>query len=285
MKNKILLALSVVGLIFLLLFAINIFSYRSYDTEKQSKQPDSVTVENNDSTYTSLENFTNISMNVLASDVSVVTGTEFSIQYNLRSKEGIQQEEVVDGTFYFIVDPNWDAKQKQTDHKVIITVPKDTALGTVSISSISGSITISNLQISQGTFDTTSGNIDLSHVTAAQSSAKTVSGKITTSESTIKTFDAKNTSGAISGNGYFEQVQMKSISGNCRLSGSLANSATIQTTSGNIKVSAPVSSIHAETKRNIKIGEDVYSHSYYMNDGQPEVTLESVSGTIHVQKK
>lgn len=285
MKNKTVLALSILGIVLLLLLAMYLFTDKNENSDADPKKADSVTVENDETVYTSLDPFTNVTVNVQASDISLNIGNEFSVQYNLHSKEALKQSEVVDGTFYFLSDPDWDGKRKPHKRKVLITVPEGTELNTVTLSTISGDITLSDLKIAQGTLETTSGAVELTKVTADQTSMKTVSGKLKASESTISVLNAQNTSGAISGNGYFNQVDLKSVSGNCSLSGSLAGIANVKTTSGNVKINALVSSVHAETKGKIKIGEDEYAHSYYMRDGQPEVTIESVSGSIIVAKK
>lgn len=237
--------------------------------------------ENNEGT----DKFSNIEISVIGADIYLVEGDNYSVSYKFHNREVVERLEVSNDTLYLTTDYNWHWKPENGDWHVKVTVPKGTPLNTVNLSTVAGDIVVENREYAGGSISTTSGKVTLSNITADKVKAKTVSGAISVKESNIQNLSAENKTGDIKLYGNFATVNAYSVSSLCELDGSLSESASVETVSGEIKVSVSNSaSIQADTYGKIYWNGLKQGYSFTKSDGNAKLTLKSVSGKIEVKE-
>lgn len=232
-----------------------------------------------------MDPFSNVEISVVGADIYLVEGDNYTVAYQFHDREVIESLEVRNDTLYLSTDCNWDWKPDHGKFYVVVTVPKDTPLNVVNLSTVAGDVIVENRAYAAGELSTTSGEVALSHVTADQVNAETVSGAISVQESKVQNLSAENKTGHIQLDGEFATVNAYSVSSACELNGSLSESASIETISGEIVVSISNSaSIEANTYGKVSWNSLQQGYSFAKAGGDAQLTLKSVSGKIRVNE-
>ena len=194
-----------------------------------------------------LSPFHSVRLSVKAADVTIVTGSEFAISYDLHSREPLTELEVRDGVLHFDTGYSRRWARGGGDRSVVITVPEGTIFDALELKTVSGDIQLSGHTVSTAVLESTSGDIELDGIVCGQLTAKTVSDDIELKNSTIGVSAQLNTvSGDITAEAPFKAASAKSVGGGVELNG-------------------------AEQGRRMSVGQ-----------GQPSLNAESVSGEVSV---
>lgn len=227
--------------------------------------------------------FSAIEISVIGADISVLEGDTFSVDYQFHNKEVIERFEVADDTLYLSTDYDWGRQPDYGEWYVMITVPRQTPLKIVNLSSVSGDIVIENQGYTNGTLHTVSGKVALSNISADQVDAQTVSGAISVKESKVTELSVENKTGKIQLDGAFSTLYAHSVSSACELAGSLLESAAIETVSGDITVHvSDNASVEASSYGNVYWNGSNQGYSFEKSDADAKLMLKSVSGEIQV---
>ncbi len=230
-----------------------------------------------------MEQFSSVDLSVVGADIYLVEGDNYAVEYRFHNREVLERLEVSNDTLYLSTDYSGDWKPDHGNFSVVVTVPKGTSLNDVHLSTVAGNIIVENQVCTAGALSTTAGKLELSNVTADEIQAQTVSGTISVKESKIHNVSAENKTGAIQLDGEFAVANAYSVSSACELNGSLSESASIETISGEITVSVSNSAaVEASSYGKVYWNELRQGYSFAKADGDAKLTLKSVSGKIRV---
>lgn len=236
-----------------------------------------------------LDDFNNVVIDVIAADITIETGDDFSVSYQLHNREKIEQAQVVDGTLYFTtgIDSTLGRTYNHngTQYAVHVTVPKDVELNDLSLSTVDGDIQLDARTLDSVTLNSVSGSVALTDVTAQQADCEVVSGHITFANCSISKVSACGKSSNITMDGAFDEADINTISGDCNVSSTRIQDIQIKNVSGSISVVTPVSGISAKSYGKINYcGQNQgYEFNLPATDAHTMLTLNSTSGKIDIQ--
>lgn len=227
-----------------------------------------------------LDTFSSMDISVVAADVRIVSGESFSLSYQLHESEALVRAEVDGDTLKFRTEAT-GPRISGGDWHVTVTVPADTQLDSLDITTVSGDIEDSGHTCDEASLCTTSGVIQLSGVTANQLDASTVSGSLGITGS-VSELSVESVSGSIDLDGDFGEINAQSVSGGCALAGTLEREAEVETVSGRIQVSFPDVSVNASSLGSVYKDNSRQGRTFNQHGGSAELNLESISGEIEI---
>ena len=230
-----------------------------------------------------LTDFHSISVDVLAANVHINTGEDWSVSYRFSDKETLQRCDVEDGTLY--VETSFDPAHhfRHKDWYVTITVPEGTVMQEIDASSVSGEVLLRNVTCDSASLDSTSGQVRMQNVTAQEAELSSVSGRITAENLSADQLEAKTTTGDLTLAGSFGSLEAKTISAKTDISGEITQEAEAESISGNISLSVthPLD-LDAATIGTIQLNGKRAEVPLSVQTGAPEAELKSVSGKITI---
>lgn len=231
-----------------------------------------------------LNKFSSIEVDVLAADINVVSGEDWSISYKLSEKEPLQRFGVEGDTLY--LETKFDETKRfdnTEDWFITITIPENTTLTEVELETISGDVNVQNFSCGEASLSSTSGDVQAENITAMEMDVNSVSGDIIAKNITSAKMDTETVSGNISAEGAFGELESSTISGDTKVSGSISAESELESTSGDIALSISNSaSIFANSVGTITFNGEKVGSPLKHNDGIM-ITLSSVSGDITVK--
>lgn len=229
------------------------------------------------------EPFSNIDVDVLAGDITVVEGDDYSLRYRLHSREQVVNCKVENDTLYFLTSLDAEYTPEENRPFIIVTVPRKTELVRVRLESGSGNIGLAKCEFDYGNFRSASGNINLTGVSCRTVDAEVASGDILLSGDNIKNCELETVSGKINvSESVFFSLECKTVSekilvSDCRI----LDEAEFESTSGNISSKGTeFNSIEAFSYGEIIYNGETEKHQLSINNGEPELCVKSVSGNI-----
>lgn len=232
-----------------------------------------------------LTEFKNIQLSTLSPDIRIERGEDWGIRYTLHNKEKVTRAEVKDDTLYFSstfkLTPTVDLK----DCELVIIIPVGQELQDVSLATAAGTIELFNLNCRYLDLESVSGDVKLDHVVSKTLEAESTSGHVTATACTADKAEAESTSGSVKLDGTYQTADLSSVSGSCELYAQIGKEAEIETVSGNITAQAPARKLEVRSIGSITInGEKHGGRSVTMGEGEPSLSIESVSGTVTVDQ-
>lgn len=231
-----------------------------------------------------LESFSNIEVDVLAAELRLVPGEDWSISYNLSDKEPVEQVGVVGSTLY--LETRFDPLKRpdlSKDWYVTITVPEGTVLGDVELDAISGGVTVEDLTCGDVSLSATAGPITVKNLSAREVEAETVAGDLTITASSADKLDAESASGNLTLEGSFGELETNNVSGSTAVTAALTISGELESVSGGIGLSLSTpAAIQASSVGSITLNDTKATGSLNTTGGVP-VEVKSVSGQIAIQ--
>lgn len=228
--------------------------------------------------------FTSIEIDVLAADIRVIAGDEWTISYALSEKEPVKRLGVEGDTLY--VETSFDPKEwfdRNEDWFVIVTVPESADLFEVKLESISGNVEIRSVSCENAALTSTSGTVDALGATAQELNLKSVSGALSASDVSADHLEAETVSSDLSLKGTFGQLEIHTVSGGTDISGSISLQGAIESVSGHITFSIDhPAAIQANSVGSVTLNGERASGPVHTT-GEIPIDLHSVSGEIHIQ--
>lgn len=238
--------------------------------------------ENLPGTTEELSEFDSIVIDVMAADICVTTGDEWSVSYSLSDKEPIDRLGVRSGTLY--VETSFDPTEhfEHKDWFVTVTIPEGTALKKVELETLSGNVDAQDFTCDSASLDTASGDIFIENVTAQKMELKTISDDLVAANISASNLEASTISGDLSVAGDFGEVELNSASGDIDVTGSIATEGEMETISSdvNLTLNHPIS-LEAGSTGTITVNGQKFENAVQTNDGVP-VKVSSISGRIDV---
>lgn len=275
MMKKIIVILSVVLILGSVLFGIGYFLSNN----------DSDSVEQSPKTELELDEFNSIEIKVKAADIKIQEGDTFSISYKLHDRERVKQAEVLDGTLYFITEFDMNWKVDFDDWNICITLPKGRTLEDLSLSTIDGDIEFDGRTIDIANLKSTSGNIKLTNIIAEQVNCEVTSGEISITESQVTETTGIGTATDIYFDGSFENANINTVSGSCKLNSDTIKNISIESVSGDIETITPSTGISAKSYGKITYNGEKQGFEFSLSDNESALNLISASGKIQIQTK
>ncbi len=267
----------------MLLTACGAFAEDSIRPGVQAQMPDMETVPLQEATQT-LSEFHSIEIDVMAADVQVVSGEQWSISYHLSEKEPVKRFGVTDGTLY--LETAFDAKKyfkQNQDWFVTVTVPAAAALSEVNLETISGNVQVKGITCDDASLSSTSGDVAAETVIAKEVEAETVSGDITADAVYSDSLKAETVSGGMNVDGSFAEIEMETVSGNTEVSGSITKQGAFNSVSGDVALSLnSPAAIYAGSLGGITLNGEKERNPLRLDEGAP-IRIQSVSGKISIQ--
>lgn len=223
--------------------------------------------------------FTDVSIDVVAADIRVETGTGYGLRYDLSAGERVRKMEVSDGTLYLLSDDRDDPAQRG---EVCITVPENADLGELRLSCVEGDVTVPAISCRSLTVDNTAGDALLDCRAAGDVTVDNTAGSLRFGGSCRK-LEGDITMGNLECTGSAEQVTLDTVAGNVTVSGSVTGEIRADTTSGNITVTADDPSGTADGPMIRYNGQTVEGHSWSGQGSGCALTLSTLSGKIDIQ--
>lgn len=193
------------------------------------------------------------------------------------------------GKLMLFIDENvTEIKAKTTSGDMDIT---NVNLDDFTYSSTSGDINMTNVTTNQTVISCTSGDIDINHLTG-QLQIQTTSGDVCINNLDSEQFLCRTISGDVECNGTCEEVSILTVSGDIETNFEQpTNEITMKTTSGDIELQLEDDDYCIETKT---LSGDISNHTplsstqlakhhYCFGDGNPTITLNTVSGDITIR--
>ncbi len=255
------------------------------DSEASSRiRPSGVSAQESQLDYS---DFHSIRISVGQPDVIVQSGDRWNIEYRIPSHEKIERCELKDGTFFLETDFQHFKRPTHDGWYVKITVPKTAQLNSLSLTSVTGEVTVNSLTAQSIEAESVSDEITLSNIKAKDGKFKSVADDIALSGVEFSSLEAFSTSGDISIDGTADRVSLKTVSGDCSLSGAFHTSCDMVSVSGDI--SAIVShriDVDGRSHGGISYNKDSYRENFRLRQkGAPELVAESTSGEILIEAK
>lgn len=230
-----------------------------------------------------LAEFSSVKIDVLAADISIVPGEQWTISYSLSDKEPIKRLAVEEGTLY--LETGFNSKEyfdRNQNWFVTVTIPKDASLTDVDLDTLSGNVDIQGFSCEAAILSSTSGAIDAKGITAEEMTMESVSGKISGTGLSSERLDVETVSSGMSVDGAFGVLKTATVSGDTGLSGSISTKGLVKSTSGNIELTVSCPSVQASSHGPITLNGDRVDSPLKLNDNVA-VTLKSVSGGISIK--
>ena len=231
-----------------------------------------------------LTEFSAIEIDVLAADIRVVAGDEWSVSYHLSDKEPLKQIGVEGDTLY--VETAFDPTEyydRQENWFVVVTVPAGTALTDLELETISGNVEIQGFSCDKAQLSSITGEIQVADLDAKELELETASGKIDAKKISAASLEAETISGNMDISGTLGELETKTVTGETRISGSISVEGMIESASGNISLSVDhPANILATSIETITLNDACWKGKVHSGEGVP-VTIDSISGKIDVK--
>lgn len=228
--------------------------------------------------------FHSIEIDVLAADIRIVPGEDWSVSYNLSKKEPVKQAGVERGTLY--VETSFDSKEyfdRTGDWFITVTIPEEAELSEVELETISGNIEVQGVSCERSSMSSVSGTIDTEDVAAGELELETASGIIAASGLTADRLEAETISSDLELSGVFGNMETSTVSGETTISGSISERGTIGSTSGDIALSLDhAASVSARSMGAIVVNGE-RKDKKFETFGDIPIEVKSVSGGITVR--
>lgn len=250
-----------------------------------------------------------VMVDVVASSVSMTVGSSSRIEVKITTNLPEDRRPVakMDGdTLSIRTPPNMKTGINFTPFKTEVEIKVPSSFNTskladkrnISIDTVSGSINVENIKAKSFDVDSVSGSIRLTDVTTKSIEADSISGSIKFADVTTDSLNADSTSGSINVSGSIGSFDLDSTSGSVRIETDVMPSSTcsVETVSGSVSVSLPensgftldYSSVSGTTENKFtgfrsdhksRSGKDKYK------DGDVKIAVETISGSIHIEKR
>ncbi len=234
----------------------------------------------------SIDAFTDININVMSADIYLIYGDEYALEYNIHDREKVKISDVSKGVLSFETTFNLDFKVDYGDWYVKVTVPKDSEIGDLNLSTAAGDILIEDAVLKNAKLNSTSGKVTVVNSKMDTVEIKTVSGEISIKDSEILTVKAKNKAENILLTGIFSDVDINSIAGNISINGTISDGVKIESISGNIDmISTKPMKLLAESIGKIEYNNKNQGYKFDNSQGDANFHLKSVSGKVKINDK
>lgn len=244
--------------------------------------------------------FTEIDLDVVAADVRVEIGQDYTLRYDLPEGETVQRMGVEGDTLYLISQTKPDTHNNQQGD-VWITVPADAALGDLRFSTVSGGVTMPDLACASVAVDNTSGDSELDCRASGNVSLDSTSGSLTFGgqcqelrmDSTSGSLDCTGqcdrltlnaVSGSLTFTGSADTLTMGTVSGEARVEGTVAGEIGVTAISGNIEITAADPSVDARGTVIRYNGQRMSGSSWSRQGTGCAITAETMVGRISVEE-
>ena len=229
-----------------------------------------------------LSEFDSIVIDVMAADICVTTGKEWSVSYSLSDKEPIDRLGVRSGTLY--VETSFDPTEHfaHDDWFVTVTIPEGTALKKVELETLSGNVDAQNFTCDSASLDTASGDIFIENISARKMELKTISDDLVAANISATNLETSTISGDLSITGELGEAELNSASGDIDVTGSILTEGEIETISSDVALTLnhPIS-LEAGSTGTITLNGQKFENTVQTNDGVP-VKVSSISGRIDI---
>ena len=250
------------------------------NTENQKSEVDTI------GEQSSVDAFTDINIDVMSADIYLIYGDEYALEYNIHNREKVKIFDVSNGVLSFETSFNLDFKVDYGDWYVKVTVPKDSEIGNLNLSTVAGDILIEDTVLKNAKLNSTSGKVTVLNSKMDTVEIKTVSGEISIKDSEILTVKSENKADDILLTGIFSDVDINSISGNISVNGTISDRLKIESISGNIDlISTKSIEVLAESIGEIKYNNKNQGYKFNNSQGNANFHLKSVSGKIKISDK
>lgn len=150
------------------------------------------------------------------------------------------------------------------------------------VSSISGSLHLTDIGANTISVNSTSGSVTISDVSAEDMDIRSVSGSIRLSDTVLNLIKCNTTSGSVNLSGSFREADLGSISGSVTIKSAVVpGSLRVNTTSGSVSVTVPnegaVSVSHSSTSG--RLSSDI---PVMMQNKDAQFRFSSVSGSVRI---
>lgn len=231
-----------------------------------------------------LPEFSSIEIDVLAADIQVIPGEEWTVSYKLSEKEPVKRVGVEAGTLY--VETSFDPKER-FDHRengfVTVTVPEGTTLSDVELETISGNVEVQGFTCDSASLSSTSGTVSAASIISREMDLESVSGDVAAADVSVDEMVAKTASSDLSMAGTFGDLQVDTVSGKINVTGTITAEGAMQSVSGEIALSLNHSAaIQANSVGKITWNGECQKSPVSTTGGVP-VEIQSVSGDIKMQ--
>lgn len=234
----------------------------------------------------SIDSFTDINIDVMSADIYLTYGDEYALEYNIHDREKVKIFDVSKGVLSFETTFNLDFKVDYGDWYVKVTVPKDSEIGNLNLSTVAGDVLIEDAVLKNAKLNSTSGKVTVLNSKMDTVEIKTVSDEISIKDSEILTVKAKNKADDILLTGIFSDVDINSIAGNISVNGTISERVKIESISGNIDlISTKPMEILAESIGGIEYNNKNQGYKFNNSQGDDNMYLKSVSGKIKINDK
>lgn len=232
-----------------------------------------------------LEPFDSMEIDVLAADIRVIPGEEWSISYNLSEKEPLKHFGVEQGTLY--VETSFDPSEhfEHANWFVIVTIPAGTSLDEIELETISGSVEFQGFSCDSISLSSTSGKVTAQDVTARDLDLKSTSAKITADNVSADHLEAETVSSDLCVNGSFGKLELSSVSGDMDVCGSISILGALENVSGDISLSLNHAAALQAGSRGTILLNGAQADTPIQLDGDIPVKVKSVSGDLILQTK
>lgn len=231
-----------------------------------------------------VKTFDAIEVDVLAADIRVEVGDDWSVSYYLSDKEPVKQLGVEGDTLY--VETAFDPTEyydRTEDWFVLVTVPADTDLADLELETISGNVGIQDIVCDTAQLSSISGRVKVQNVDARVLDLETASGKIDVDDATAKRLEAETVSGNLDISGVFEDVNSNTISGRTQYTGSITIEGSIESVSGDVSLTLDhPAEIEAKSMETITVNGERSKGTVHTGEGIP-ITIESISSRIDIE--
>ena len=221
--------------------------------------------------------FVRLDLDIILGDVSIRTGSDWGLTLESSGQDRHGEDYLLHYSLEHDTLSIWSTpEQLNTDGsseitaRVEITVPEGWTLERVSLDTVSGDVTLTEVTADEVSVDTTSGDVTAQRLTAGSIRLETVSGDVNLGCPTAPS-----------------EVSLDSVSGDLSLSGPLSPDTRLTTTSGDIEITADSTEEECAydlscVSGGIRIGGTSIESSIRKAEGELSLNANSVSGDITV---
>lgn len=237
-----------------------------------------------DTSSQQLSEFHSIEIDVLAADVQIIPGDEWSIVYHLSQQEPLERFGVEDGTLYVdTIAPERERIKPNERFFITVTVPEGTYLSDVSVKLLVGDINIQNLTCHSASLNSTSGTVTADGIVAWKLGLETVFGALNGTNLSSDKVCAETATGDIHLDGSFDDLETSTNSGSTEVNGSIALNGSLKSTSGAISLALDHSAALTVNRAGSITLNGSPADVPLRTKGTTPISLESVSGALDVR--
>ncbi|MCR5655320.1 MAG: DUF4097 domain-containing protein [Lachnospiraceae bacterium] len=196
------------------------------------------------------EEVTAVSVDVDAAEISVKSGEETSVKYNMPSNL-VPKVSVEDGVLKVTskVKHNVDFHFfGSREYRIDIVVKRGTALEDISFIADAGDISIDEIETKDMSIDADAGDIEMEAIKADKISIKTDAGNIELGNSKIGTYDIDSDAGNVEvDDSTIKEFRVKVDAGNVEVENSTVDGGSVETDMGNISLSGKIGDVATKT--------------------------------------